>query len=473
MKKRLGIIALCLVIVASMFAGCKKTTPTVSVDPNAPVTIKLGMWPESTDAANVKMFQGFQATMKTKYPNVTVTPDNYKYAVDTFASMAEAGTAPTIFETWYTEPQKLINSGYVADITSELKAKGWDKDMNPSILALMSKGNKIYGLPRDGYSLGLYLNLDMFSKAGLVAADGTVDYPKTWDAVAQDAVKIKTATGKAGFCLLAKDAAGGWHYSNIAWNFGASLEKQDSTGKWLANLSSTQDIAAMQFVSDLKWKYNVLTADPTTEDWGTGFKQLGTGNAAMVIGANDAVAQPTQINGLATKSLAIVPMPAGPSGSQYSLLGGTPYMFASNATPGQITASLNFLEIMGKAPLATTDAINGMKSTADTNQKAGVPVIPDFPAWINPQDYLTAKQAVVDQYSNVDFAHDYQAYYDFMKGGSKNLKEEEPQDTQKLYGELTKVLQAVVTDQNADIKGLLATANTNTQTDLDTDVNDQ
>lgn len=51
----------------------------------------------------------------------------------------------------------------------------------------------------------------------------------------------------------------------------------------------------MEYVYDLKWKYDVLTADPTAEDWASGFQQLGTGAAAMYIAANDAVAQPTQV----------------------------------------------------------------------------------------------------------------------------------------------------------------------------------
>lgn len=38
----------------------------------------------------------------------------------------------------------------------------------------------------------------------------------------------------------------------------------------------------MNYVKDLKWKYDVLTSDPTSEDWGTGFTQLGTGAAAHV-----------------------------------------------------------------------------------------------------------------------------------------------------------------------------------------------
>jgi len=221
--------------------------------------------------------------------------------------------------------------------------------MNPAVKTLLSKDGKIYGIPRDAYALGLMLNVDLFRKAGLVDRNGVPMYPKTWDELAQVAQTIKQKTGSAGLCLLAKDNAGGWHFTNIAWGFGAVFEVQRG-GKWIAQLNSPEVVAALQYVKDLKWKYNVLTADPTNEDWGTGFRAIGTGAAAMYIAAQDAVNQPTEVNGLPVGDLALVPVPAGPKG-QYSLMGGTPYMFAANATSAQIAAALRYLEIWAAPPL--------------------------------------------------------------------------------------------------------------------------
>ena len=310
------------------------------------------------------------------------------------------------------------------------------------------------------------INVELFEKAGLVDGNGLPIYPKTWEELAQTAKTIKDKTGSAGLCLLAKDNAGGWHFSNIAWAFGAKLEA-NVNGKWVAQLNSPEAIAAMSYVKDLKWKYNVLTADPTNEDWGTGFKALGTGEAAMYIGANDAVNQPTQVNGLDVKKLAIVPAPAGPGG-QYSLMGGTPYMFAANATSEEVKAALRYLEIMGRAPVVTPESKAGLEADAQNRVTAGIPVIPSFPAWTAP-DYLKAQQEVVEKYSNVDMRL-FNDYYDILKK-SGNLHLEEPMLAQDMYAELTKVLQAVITDKNADVAKLLETANTNLQQLLDSQVN--
>lgn len=490
--KKLISLLLCLMLIASMMAGCGKknntTTDTItetdqSTDAQATegttasddttdtaaekVELTLGIWPEDTLTADIELHEGYVKTFNEKHPNVEVVPAYYKYATDTFISLAESGNLPTIFETWYTEPQKLIDGGFVADITDELEARGWVDAINPSIKDLLSKDGRIYGIPRDGYALGLMLNAELFEEAGLVDADGYPIYPKTWQELAETAKKIKDATGQAGICLLAKDNAGGWHFSNIAWAFGATLTTEEN-GKYVSNVDSPEAIAAMEYVKSLKWEYDVLTPDPTNEDWGSGFVNLGTGTAAMYIAANDAVNQPTQVNGLPADKLSIVALPAGPSGDQYSLSGGTPYMFSKDATEEQINDALDYLEIMGKAPVATDDAIAGMKADAQNKVTNNVPVIPRFPCWIK-EDVLAAEAAVTKEFGNVDMKL-YDSYFNAIKTDG-NLRLEEAGSAQDLYAELTKVLQAVVTDKDADVAALMKTADENYQNLLDENVN--
>jgi len=460
--KKLGLFVLVLLCVTTLvFVGCNKNKGS-----SGKTIVKLGIWPEDTLPAEVAMHQEFVKQFYAKYNDVELQPAQYRYAVDTFVSMSEAGQAPTVFETWFTEPQKLINGGFVKDITSEMRALGWDSKMNPAIRDLMSKDGKLYGVPRDAYALGLMLNVQLFREAGLVDRNGIPLYPKTWDELATVAQTIKQKTGSAGLCLLAKDNAGGWHFTNIAWGFGAVFMVQRG-GKWVAQVNSPQVAAALQYVKDLKWKYNVLTADPTNEDWGTGFRAIGTGAAAMYIAAQDAVNQPTEANGLPVGDLSLVPVPAGPGG-QFSLMGGTPYMFAANATSEQVNGALRYLEIMGRGPVVDETTIAGLRADAQRRKNAGVPVIPEVPAWTDPA-LLKAKQDAIDAFKNVDDRL-YADYYAAITR-SGNLKSEEPMLAQDLYSELTKCLQAVLTDRNANVQTLLDTAQKNFQSLLDQQVN--
>jgi hypothetical protein len=149
-------------------------------------------------------------------------------------------------------------------------------------------------------------------------------------------------------------------------------------------------------------------------------------------------------------------------------MGGTPYMFAPNASSAQVTAALHYLEVIGRAPLVTEKSVAGLRADAQNRKTQGVPVIPSFPAWTDPA-FLKAQQTAVDEYRNVDMRLFNDYYAAVAKKG--NLRTEEPYCTQDLYAELTKVLQAVVTDKNADVQALLDAAQKNFQPLLDKQVN--
>ena len=188
----------------------------------------------------------------------------------------------------------------------------------------------------------------------------------------------------------------------------------------------------------------------------------------MYIAANDAVNQPTANNGMAVEDLMMVGIPKGPGGEQYSLFGGTPYMFAANATTDEINAALTYLEVMGKSPVLTDTMKAGLVEDAEYRVEYGIPVIKSFPAWAG-EEYNAALDAVVAEYSNVDNRM-FDDYFNTV-ASEGNLRMEEPKLTQEMYAELTKVLQAVVTDENADVQALMDTADSNLQAMLDEQVN--
>lgn len=466
MRKNIGKKAISLALIAAMsvtmVTGCGNSKKEKN---DGKTTVTLGIWPSDDLVDDISTFEGYVDTMKELHPDVVIEPAHYTYATDTFVSLASSGNCPTIFDTWFTEPQKLIRQGLVADITDEVKARGWDKKMNPNVLKIMSdEDGHIYGIARDAYALGVMCNVNLFKEAGLVDADGIPKFPQTWEELAQTAKTIKDKTGSAGFCLLAKDNAGGWHFSNIAWAFGANLCTDNGDGTYTANLNSKEAVEAMKYVYDLKWKYDVLTADPTAENWDTGFQQLGTGACAMYIAANDAVDKPTQVNGLETDKLAMCAIPAGPNGDQYSLTGGTPYMFSKDASKEEIKAALDFLEVMGRTPDVNDTMLQGLQADAAKRKTNGVPVIKPFPCWIN-EDRIEAEQKVLEEYKNVD-ERMFSNYFDATEKEG-NLRSEEVGDTQEMYAQLTNVLQEVVTNKNCDIQKLMDTANENYQKILD------
>jgi len=123
---KLGVILVVLALVMVLVTACPPAGPQ-------PVKLTVGIWPEANRPEEIKLHEGYKAAFEKAHPGSEVVPAPYTYAVNTFPAMAEAGTTPVLFQTWFTEPQKLIKAGYVRDITDILKKRGWFDAMNPAI----------------------------------------------------------------------------------------------------------------------------------------------------------------------------------------------------------------------------------------------------------------------------------------------------------------------------------------------------
>ena len=477
-KVKLISLILALAMILGLFAGCGSTAEETKApeaaetagaevkEPEAAVesgSITLGMWPEDTQTEAIATHENYYVpAFNELHPGVEIVPSYYKYAPDTYVALATAGNAPTVFESWYTEPEKLIRNGLVKDITDILEERGWLDSMSPAIRDLLSdEDGRVYGVPRDAYSLGLMINVSLFEQAGLVNEDGSVKYPTTWEEVYEYSKIIREKTGVAGFCMQASDGGGGWHWSNIAWNFGATLCIPNDDGTYTSNINTPEAIAAMEWVQKMVAD-KCVTDDPTQENWGTGFDRIATSTAAMYIAANDAVDQPSY-RGMGADEFFLAPMPAG-DGGHYTLMGGTPYFFSPDATDDEVRWALDYLEIMGKSPEVTDAAREGWIADAQYRADAGIPVIQTFPAWVGA--VVEEQNKVIEEYSNID-QELWADYFDFSKEDGA-LKTEEPGDTQTMYTILNGVLQAICADPaSVDIPALMEQANADYQAVLD------
>ncbi|MCQ2453599.1 MAG: sugar ABC transporter substrate-binding protein [Clostridia bacterium] len=464
-----------LLAAALLLSALPCTLAEEVIDADLNCTITLGNWPADTaPQAEKDLFLGYQATMAKQYPNVTLVPDYYSYTLSSYVPMAKGGTAPSIFQPPFTDPQLLISQHLVGDVTEALQNAGVLDKFSPSYVEMLAGDDgRIYGLPRDGYVLGLHINIDLFREAGLMTEEGLPMYPTTLQELAEYGQIIREKTGKAGLVFPASETYGGWLFTNIAWNFGcvgeSALEYQDEDGRWVCNFTSPECIAAMEYMRDLRWKYDILNADATTSDWASSHTSLGTGEAAMNFGADDCVDQPTANKGLPVDSFALVPFPAGPAG-RYALAGGTCYMFAPNITADQGTALMAYLKVLGKLPFLDDAIVAGMRADYAAKRDRGAPVLPAISAW-NDEDYNAAKQAVIDEFCNVDMRL-YNDFFDSISEGTITLKSEEPVFAQQLYRELTSVVQRMITREGADVEKALRKAEESFQEYLDDEIND-
>lgn len=437
MRKRITIVGLVL-LMAMM----------ISVSAFAKVVLVDGTWPAMNDKQR-EQYVEWEEDFEAKNPDIDIQGEYDPYDKVNFMMRAEAGQLSDLFSTYFTEPQRIIRAGYAADITDIMKEYGYDEAINPSMLDLVTKDGRIYGIPYNGYYMGIWYNMNLMEEAGLVDENGIPEFADTYDELAEIAVTIKEKTGKPGFFFPTKNNQGGWQFMNIAWSYGAEFEVYED-GKWKAVFNSPEAVKALQFIKDLKWKYDVLPANLLV-DAADMFRMFGTDQVGMAYGPGGGWRhRPVNDYGMSKDNLAISSTPAGPAG-RYALMGGNLYMFAPSCSEEQIQAGLEWLKERGFSPDPSPDGLAGLAELLEQDKEDGRIVGPhNIEVWVNPERQQ-AEEEIYEKYTNVNMA----LFEDYMNYENVEIRPEEPLECQQLYKTLDNVIQAVLTDKNADPKALL------------------
>lgn len=451
MKKtgRLITILLAAVMTVSALSGCGGKDGT----DDGKVKITIGSWPDDTNPNGQKVYDGVLEQMGEKYPNIVIDKDTTKYSdAKLFQAKAAAGKLPTLWPAWFTEVNNYVSNGYVANIAGVLKDKGMFDSLNPQLLEMVTaEDGGVYAFPTDAYAQGLTVNKALFEQAGLVNEDGTVKEPSTYEELAEYAKIIKEKTGKPGFAICTSGNQGGWQFMNIAWSYGVEFMKQREDGSWEATFNTQEMIDALQYVKDLKWKYDVLPTEAVLKKADT-MKYLAIDEVGMIIeGPSGDYATKY---GMDPKNLSIVRLPAGPAG-RFVQMGGNLYAFSSAASDEQLSASIDWLQQFGYANTASEEQLKNVENSLQKTLDDGGIVFPEtvFPLWID-GEFQEQKDEIRKKYANVD-SKDFEKYFSFE---DCKLRAEEPVACQQLYSVLDGCIQEVLTNKDADVKSLVEVA---------------
>lgn len=458
-----GIVAmiLCAVIALGTMSGCREK----GNESSEKISLTVSNWPmEEKNRANFEVYEGYLEEMKMQYPDIEIIPSDYVYAVDSFLPMAASGQLPNLYYVAFTEPKKLIDAGYARDITDIIKAKKYDTYIREDIMNIVSKDGKIYGIPKSGYAMALCYNMELMESAGMINDDGSPKVPETYEDLAVMAKQIKEKTGQPGFEMLTAGTTGGWVFMNIAWSYGVDfMEKVD--GKWKASFNSPEAVEAMNFVRDLRWKYDCLPADVII-DQKEGAQLVATGQAAM--GFNDPENWAESMSReyeLELDDLAFSALPAGPKG-RYAQIGGKTALFSKETSDAQVEAGIKWMELIGEGSGFTKNTERNLEKKLKTSFEANLPVFnPAFKIWGN-ENRINKEKTIYDKYINTNPI----LYKNTLEGIT--LREEEPVEAQHLYEMLSSVIQEVLTNEKADVKELLDNTNAKFQRDFLDSVSD-
>lgn len=442
-------LLLAVSVSAGLLASCGGNDTQTNAD--GKVVLTVGNWPD--EEANAKLYASrmqIKADFEAKYPDIVIEPDNWSYDVKTFAAKAEGGTLPIIFNTYATESKKIMDLGYSADVTEQMKAYGYYDSLSEEILKEVSLDGKVYIIPSSVYSLGLVLNLNLFKEAGLMNADGTPKIPETFDDVREMAKTIKEKTGKAGFLFPTTGNGGGWNFTNLAWSFGGSFMEETDDG-WKADFTDGVT-AALKLLRDMKWEDDSLPAETLINN-SDAMKLVATDQAAMAFAHPDQLNILTSQYGMGTDVIGYTKMPAGPA-AHVALMGGNYIAISPDATPEQIDAAFKWLIFTGNLPdTELTDDVKEsvrrkLQEKVDANRIIG---IKDIAIWSSGSEVQAYKNQMIEQLRNIDQKN--VATYNDKTGLSYHT--EERMCAQDLYALFDSCIQEVLTNKSADCQAVV------------------
>jgi ABC-type glycerol-3-phosphate transport system substrate-binding protein len=435
---------------SSTLVACGDGEDTAA-DANAKVTLNVvgllpGAKPEAQQALAAEV-----ADFQKENPNITVSTKDYEWKATTFAADLAGGTLPTVFEIPFTDAKTLIANGQIADMQSSLDTLSYAKNFNPNVLQYgQGPDGHTYAIPaKSVYAVGLHYNRDLFTKAGLDPAKP----PTTWDEVRTAAKAIAEKTGNAGFAQMSKDGTGGWQLTVDTYARGGRLED----GK-KATLTNDATKASLQFLKDLRWTDNAMGAN-FDYDW-TGINQaFAAGKIGMYTSGQDVYTSLVQTNNIDPKTygLTMIPLSGGEAGV---LGGGTMAAVSTKASANEKAAAIKWIDYHYLRKYTNQEAA---KKNAEiqiaSKQPVGTPELPIF----SQQQYETY-QGWIKPLVNVPLD---QMTTFTSKVFQAKVVNEPAIATQDVYKALDPVVQAVLTDKNANIDQLLTDANAKAQRAID------
>lgn len=456
--RKIAALATAGALTVGLLAACSNDTPEdEGTGDGGQVSITVaGLLPTADDAAKQQLADRV-AAFEDEYPDIDIETVDYEWLASTFTTQLAGGTLPNVFEIPLTDGKTLIENGQLADIDELVRALPYGDQFNEQLISNgTGDDGKIYAVPAKSiYGVELHYNRNLFEQAGLDPDQP----PTTWDEVREYAKKIHDATGVAGYATMALDNSGGWQLAAGANSRGGVIETFDGE-TYTATLDDPAVKEHLEFIQALRWEDNSLLARADL-GWGEINAAFAGGELAMYTSGSDVYNSLVESNGVTSDwGYGLTAIPTENGGG--ALTGGTLAAVTKDSTEAEKDAAVKWIDWWYLSKLQDQDqavADAKTRAEADPPQAVGTPVLPIFSKelydqnleWI--KDYINVPLENMTGYTDVMF--------------DQTLVPEASASVQDLYGQLFPVVQAVITDENADIDALLETANAAGQAKID------
>ncbi len=324
----------------------------------APVEIVLMNVPRKdarslTERIGREVFENFLK----KYPYIKVRElsgvklEN-QLRMDSVVMSFAGGTAPDVVIIPFRNVTTFIEQGFVYPLDEYFEE--WNKTTDvysrcvPQVWPVVKQKGHIWGMPSDMGVAALIYRKDLFKKAGLDPNRP----PKTWDEFYDYAVKLTDKEqGVQGFGFFGQGGDISWHWTNILWQAGGDVVKEDENGNWKAVFNSKEAVEALKFAHKLlrgKFVKNGKEYQGVAKIvlW-TLWDEFEAGKLGMVFSASrpgDITIVPTDLDPNVT---GIAPMPKGPTGIGGCELNAGPYCISATTKDKRVRdAAWKYIQYM-------------------------------------------------------------------------------------------------------------------------------
>lgn len=270
------------------------------VKPAEQTVVRLSGWASSP--AETALLESLLYKFSVENPGITVKYEpitgDYKQALLTAIA---SGTEPDIFYLdifWWQELAKNEVLMPLDDLMASTKtAKG---DFIPTLMEAFTYKGKLYAIPKDFNTLGLFYNKDLFTKAGV--AEPTDDW--TWDELKDAAAKLSAPANNIYGMGVPADPG---RFPIFAFQNGGNIMNGDFSD---TELDSDKTVGAAEFYTGFKADGSGALPSDVGEGWqGTVF---GKGQFAMVYEGGWLI--PYLKSSFPNTNYGVVVPPAGPGG---------------------------------------------------------------------------------------------------------------------------------------------------------------
>ena len=275
-----------------------------------------------------------------------------------------SGEGPDVFA-WGSGPGfggALAEAGLVMDLTEAYEERGWE--VYDFAKERVTVDGKVYGLPGEAETIGLFYNKDVFAELGL-------EEPQSLD----DVRAASEAVREAGLTPMAVGDKEGWeggHLLSMALSSSVGSEGMEALVSGEKPWTSPEVVAALDLWRDFD-QAGFLPESPTSVDYDTSTSLFYSGDAAMIPTGSWLVAE---IEDNADFEVGYIPFP-GPDGPGIFAggLGSGPYV---SANTDQEDAALEFLDFLASPEHATWTVENLATIPPREVDTEGVDVSPLF-----------------------------------------------------------------------------------------------